>query len=362
MAYKQTLRLLTIVAFLSGAGALNAGAADEYLQTVFYSSSEQPIWRPVNAEAEVAAETTGDAAIGDEDGAACGSGCGSCCGSRCDGCCSGGCCKPRLFGLFAPSDGFVDFISPMTNPVYFESPRTLTEARFIYIRHQVPIGAGGGTINLFALQLRAALSDRLSIIATKDGYLTSSNALISDGWANINAGLKYNLFADYERGALLSAAATYQMPTGSSRAFQANGDGIFTMLLTGGLSSPSQLAHWISTSGFILPSNFTENSQLWYWSNHFDRRLGERPIYFLTEFNWYHYMGSGQGGIPGVEGGDLFNFGSSGVAGQDIVTGALGLKYKRTDNFEAGVCWEGPLTKRRDVIDNRLTVDFIFRY
>lgn len=55
----------------------------------------------------------------------CGDGC-------CDACCDCGsaCCNKRLLGLIAPSDHcFDDFISPMTNPVFFEDPRTLTEAR-----------------------------------------------------------------------------------------------------------------------------------------------------------------------------------------------------------------------------------------
>ena len=86
----------------------------------------------------------------------------------------GGCCgKGKLFGLFTASDcRFTEFISPMTNPVYFEDPRNLTEARVIFINHQIPGSVlGGGDVQLLATQLRAAVTDRLSIIATKDGYI-----------------------------------------------------------------------------------------------------------------------------------------------------------------------------------------------
>ena len=85
-------------------------------------------------------------------------------------------------------------------------------------------------------------------------------------------------------------------------------------------------------------------------------------VYFLTEVNWFNWTRSGAGGIPGIEGGDFFNFGSTGVAGNDIVTGAFGFKYKPSCNMELGIAWEVPLTERRDVLDNRLTVDAIFRY
>lgn len=347
---------LAIAAVVAG----NTQGADEFLDLVFRESGSAPIWRVNFDSAEVAAPDVEETeSLVDISGGGCQE-CGSCGSGCCDRCCSGLCCGDRFLGLFAPSDGFTDFISPITNPVYFESPRTLTEARFIYLRHKVPLPAGGGTLNLFAVQLRAALTERLSVIATKDGYITSTNPLIDDGWANVNLGLKYNLFADYARRALLSAGLTYQLPVGSSRTLQANGDGIFNLFLAGGLGYGKY--HWLSTSGFVLPSDTAANSQLWYWSNHFDRRLGDTPLFALFEFNWYHWMRSGKGGIPGVEGVDLFNFGSTGVAGNDIVTGAFGLKYKRTDHLEAGIAWELPLTQRRDVFDNRLTADLILRY
>lgn len=270
----------------------------------------------------------------------------------------------RLFGdIIEPTDlRFSDFVSPITNPVYFEDPRTVTEARFIYLRHKVPLAATGGELNLIACQLRAAITDRLSIIATKDGYATSTNPLIDDGWANVNAGLKYNLYSDVVNQRLISAGMTYLIPVGSSRTLQGNGDGIFNPFLTGGTLIGSN-SHWVSTTGFWLPSSPFANSSAWFWSNHFDHRIEGTNVYLLTEFNWYHYMRSGKSfNLAPIEGGDLFNFGSVGVAGNSIVTGAIGLKYTPRDRVELGIAWEKPLTERRDVLDNRLTVDFIWRY
>jgi hypothetical protein len=281
------------------------------------------------------------------------------CAGSCDCCCSDG----LLGGLIAPSDTcFTGFISPMTNPVFFEDPRTLTEARIIYLHHRVPQPALGGDINLIACQLRAAINDRLSVIATKDGYATSTNPLIDDGWADVSAGLKYNLYADYERQRLLSAGLTYELPVGSTRTQQGNGDGLFNLFLTGGMEF-GRNNRWVSGTGFLLPADSGAESSLWFWSNHFDHRIGDTNLYGLVEFNWYHYMGSGRAfTLAPIEGGDLFNLGSVGVAGNDIVTGAFGLKYKPSNCVELGVAWELPLTDRRDVLDNRLTVDCILRY
>jgi hypothetical protein len=266
----------------------------------------------------------------------------------------------RLFGLIAPSDrSFSNFISPMTNPVYFEDPRTLTEARVIALNNELPgPGLGGGNVQLLATQLRAAITDRLSIIATKDGYIFSPKI---NGWANVNAGLKYNLYANPETQRLLSAAVIYEMPVGSTHALQGNGDGVVDMTLTGGMQI-GQWSHLVSAVGLRLPTDpYKQNDNFW-WSTHIDRRLKSIPLYGFFECNLYHWMGNANSGIPGIEGLDLYNLGSSGVSGSTIVTGALGTKYKFGQMNEIGFAWEVPLTARRDIMDSRLQVDLIFRY
>ncbi|HWB14281.1 MAG TPA: hypothetical protein VG826_33950 [Pirellulales bacterium] len=276
----------------------------------------------------------------------------------------GACRKGRLFGLFTASDcRFTNFISPMTNPVYFEDPRNLTEARVIFLNHQLPSAVlGGGDVQLFATQLRAALTDRLSIIAVKDGYIfAGQDAPPIEGWANVNVGLKYNLYADPVRQRLLSLGTRIEMPVGSYRALQGNsGTSQFDIFLSGGTQLGS-LSHLVSTAGFRLPADTNKQNEQFFWSLHLDRRLPNRPLYGLFELNWYHWMTNVPGGLP-VGGLDLYNFGSSGVAGTNIVTGALGLKYKPSLNSEVGFCWEVPLTARRDIMDNRLTADLILRY
>ena len=286
------------------------------------------------------------------------------CGDGCDDVSCGSACgsDDLLFGLFAKSDhGFDSFISPMTNPVFFEDPRTLTEVRTFFLYHKVPGAVGGGSVRLIAAQVRAALTDRLSIVASKDGFIMSSNPLIDDGWADMAVGLKYNLLKDYRQQRILSTGFSYEAPWGSPRALQGNGDGEFHYYLTGGTQLGNHW-HWISASGIRIPADHNVESRMWYWSNHLDYRL-TKNLYLLTEMNWYHWTRSG--GIPalaGVEGGDLFNLGSTGVAGNDIVTQAIGAKLKPSGNTEIGLAWEFPLTTRRDLLENRLTVDLILRY
>lgn len=67
------------------------------------------------------------------------------------------CCQADgsfLHRLIKPSDHcFDDFISPMSNFIYFEDPRTLTEARGVFFHHDLPnsigtLGLPGGDIQL----------------------------------------------------------------------------------------------------------------------------------------------------------------------------------------------------------------------
>ncbi|QDT67942.1 hypothetical protein MalM25_08510 [Planctomycetes bacterium MalM25] len=306
--------------------------------------------------------------------------CGStCCGSTCccdKNCglfgqgilthdpCGEGCALPELLlGCFCESEEcFDDFISPITNPIFFEDPRNVTEVRFFFWQHKVPQAAGGGDINLYAAQIRARLTDRLSLIAAKDGYAVSTNALVDDGWADVDIGFKYGLYRDARKQRLLSVGVVYDMPVGSPRTLQAKGDGEFHLFLTGG-AELCDCAHWISAFGGVIPVDGDESSDFLYWSNHFDYQV-RKGWYVLTEFNWFHWTGGGSDelGLTGVEGFDAFNLGSGGVAGNDIVTGAIGMKYKPNRKTEIGIAWEAPLTERRDVIENRLTLDLILRY
>lgn len=289
--------------------------------------------------------------------------CGSCgCANSCS---TGNCCLGNGLlgrGFIKRSDHAFDrFISPMTNPVFFEDPRQLTEARALFLQHKVPLAAGGGDVQLYALQLRARLSENVSLIATKDGYITSSNALINDGWADLSAGLKFTLKRDVQRQRLLSGGFMFELPTGEADPLQGNGDGELNLFLTGGRQIGCR-SHWISASGLRVPMNATDESLSWYWSNHFDYMIRDR-VYLLTELNWYHWLQAGQDGpVPGVEGLDLFNLGSPGVAGNDIVTAAAGIKFKPNCHNEVGFAFEFPLTERRDIIDNRITVDWNIRY
>ncbi|MCG8650844.1 MAG: hypothetical protein MI861_13480, partial [Pirellulales bacterium] len=225
----------------------------------------------------------------------------------------------------------------------------------------------GGTIQLMAVHFRLALSERLSLIGVKDGYINDNtngalDTLLDSGAAAVTAGLKYNLLRDPHCGRLVSVGATYELPIGSRRALQDIGDGEFHLFTSGGQRLLDGNAHVLSTFGVRLAADGNVQSDSIHWSNHLDLRLTER-IYFLTELTWWHWTDSADNGAAlGVAGQDLFNLSTSDVSGNDLVTQNIGLKWKPSGSAEYGIAYEFPLTGFQDVIESRLQAEFILRY
>lgn len=276
------------------------------------------------------------------------------CGN-CDDC-------PNGLGVWASDHCFDRFISPLSNPFFFEDPRSLTEARGIFLDNSLPNFIGGGDAEVWAGQLRARISERVSIIAPRLGHLqvNPSGQGAPDGFMSAPVGLKYNFVRDVENQILLSGGVTYFIP-GSQKAFSNWGDGDVHFFLSGG-AEIFDGAHWLSGTGFRIPVDSNWGTQMWYWSNQWDYELPGH-IYPLVGLNWFHWMRSAGVGIGApVTALDLIDLPVNGVAGSDVVTCALGGKWKPNGHVEVGGGFEFPLTDRTDILDERVYVDLILRY
>jgi len=88
-----------------------------------------------------------------------------------------------------------DMISPVSMPTVNEDPRVDTELRPMYMYTQISedFVTNGGNYSVVAAQARFAITDRIGIIATKDGYifLRPDDVVPDDeGWANLAFGVK----------------------------------------------------------------------------------------------------------------------------------------------------------------------------
>ena len=120
-------------------------------------------------------------------------------------------------------DWLSNTISPVNNPVFFEDPTIRTELRPIYMHHRIDDGfiTKGGDVNLYALQFRYAITDRLGFIATKDGYVDINPGVGqgSDGWADVALGCKYALIDDRANQFILTPGFTFDIPLGDKKVF-----------------------------------------------------------------------------------------------------------------------------------------------
>lgn len=71
-------------------------------------------------------------------------------------------------------------VEPVSAPVSFESPIIQTDVNPFFAYHTFPNGSifGGGNLQLYAVQLRLALTERLAFIATK-------HVPDEEGWADL---------------------------------------------------------------------------------------------------------------------------------------------------------------------------------
>ncbi len=307
--------------------------------------------------------------------------------------------------LHAGSDPFHDFITPVSNPTNFEDPWIESDVRPIFAYHQIDgdylkvvQGAGlrapKGNVTVVAAQIRLKLTDRLALIATKDGYVWASPDHDVDhvvhggqGFANLAGGLKYNFFRDVDLPALVSGGIRYEAPTGEPQALQGSvfrthnalnldlherGSGIFNVFLSGAWALGD--LHLLGYTGPRLALDGVDSS-FYDTSFHADYKVG--AFYPLIELNWVHVLDGGDRLKPvegaglkmDQEGFDFFNLGAPSAGGEDVATLAFGLRWRLLDGIETpigpggvdvGAVAEVPVTSRHDVFGWRVTSDLIF--
>lgn len=282
------------------------------------------------------------------------------------------------------SDGFAQARRPISNPTLFDLALPTTNVRPLFIYHVLPDNINttlgslplGGDVELYALQFEIALNERLSIVATKDGYVDvnpDNTASSENGFANLGAGLKYAFILDPVSKTALSGSATFELPTGNSDVFQGEGDGMVNLILSGlKLVDDWQFA---AGAGAQIPFSGQQSTNAWI-STHASYEVCSWFIP-LVEVNWFHVLDAGNGtgnfpahvggAVPAViefEGGDLFNLGAvNSHVNRDLVTAAIGFRSRLTDSIDAGVAYEIPLTNDEDsLMKERVTVDLVWKF
>ncbi|MFO0798426.1 MAG: hypothetical protein U0804_13195 [Gemmataceae bacterium] len=213
------------------------------------------------------------------------------------------------------------------------------------------------------MQVNVALTERLTLIADKDGYadVYPRGAASSHGWLNIAAGLKYTLVRDVENQFLFAAGLMYEVPSGEAAVFQNTGGGFLTPFVSYGKEFGE---HWhvIGNNGYSFALDQSTGSSFLYTSLHLDREIGGW-FYPLVEANWFYYTGGGTNLPRAVgEGDGLLNLGTAGMSGRMMFSTAVGAKAKLGEHLYLGGAYEVALSEYKGLLNNRVIVDLVLRY
>lgn len=270
---------------------------------------------------------------------------------------------------YAENERINQMISPAFNAVNFEDPRAISEARFLYYYHEMDdkFVTEGGNAQLYALQLRYALTDKLTLIATKDGYVDfnpEANVAKNTGWADLEAGLKYTVAEDKDY--IASAQFRYLIPTGDHDVLQGYGDGMFHPSASASYGITDELTLTAGTGLRIATSS--NDSSFWDSDLQLDYRvdIGNKgmAIYPLLGASLVHVVDGGKRLPIEDEGQDLFNFGATGADGNNILTGIGGFRFRTCKMFDLGVSYQIPLDRSEGsrIIDYRWNFDLIAKF
>jgi hypothetical protein len=226
----------------------------------------------------------------------------------------------------------------------------------------------GGYVNLAALQLRLALTERLGFIATKDGYADAHFDEVlgdEDGFSNIAFGFKYAILSDPESESLLTAGLRYEIPindleTGGIE-LQGDGDGFLNPFVTGATTF-GDLGLQASLGANIALDGDADTSILHY-SLHADYEVlpGLFPLIEMNGFTPIDHANRLTGALGELDGVDLLNFGSDDR--DTTITIGGGLRYRFTDNVQLGLGAETPITDNDDsIFGYRLYADLVLSW
>jgi len=287
------------------------------------------------------------------------------------------------------ADEFDRYIMPVSNPVYSGDARNTSILRPIFIYQNLPdrvqtvLGKVpvGGKVTVYALAASIALNERLSIVAVKDGYVDCNpkdTLTDHDGYADLAAGVQYSLIYNPESSFILSGRLVFELPTGSDKVYQGNGEGTLnpSIQFLKGIDK-LQLS---GSVGFVLPLETEEENTLLHDSWHVSYAVTDwlRP---LVELNHFYVLDSGERDIPASGAGaigtnaeddlvagiaefngcDLINLGGSyNDNNRNLTTLAVGTRFRALQWLDFGAVYEFPLTdKSKGMIDNRYQLDAV---
>ncbi len=208
-------------------------------------------------------------------------------------------------------------VAPISAPYYHEDSFITTDVRGWFAYHSFPQEGplGGGSGRDYAVELRLALTDRLQLVANKDGYLDLDSGLVKEsGWNDVAAGLKYALIQDYKNDFHVAVGLGYQFAVGDPSVLQNDQEARGWVSVNKGFdklhlgATLNYLKFTGSEDALGSSDRITYHLHADYWINKWFS-----PV---IELNGYHCTDRGSNDPLPFSGADLANLGG----GADLVT------------------------------------------
>lgn len=271
-------------------------------------------------------------------------------------------------GFVKGLQGFDHFHAPIGQPIYFETPLNTSEIRPIFLRHEFSPTSQlqGGDVTVYAVQARLAITERLGFIATKDGYsqLDIGDSVDEEGWNSLAGGFKYVALADKENDLIVTPGFRIEIENGSRDVLQ-GGVGEFSPFVS--VAKGFDQLHAIANFTWRMPFDEDDGNQVMHYDLHLDYDVAPDSIKGFApciELHGVSYLTNGTALPLSVGGLDYTNLGSADVAGSFVAWAGIGARYEIPDTrMSFGAVYEFALTdKDKDIMDTRVTIDFIHRF
>ncbi len=266
-------------------------------------------------------------------------------------------------GFLTGLPGYDDFVMPVGNFIYFEDPFITTDLRLAYVYHDIPDDSvlRGGQIHVIAAQIRIALSERLALIATKDGYTWIDTHITSEGegWNDFTLGLKYAFHSNPEEQFLISGGIRWELANGSSAALQGGSQELSPFIA---MAKGWDRCHFLGTLSGRIPTNRHSGNYSLIWNLHLDYALTEtfRP---LIEVHGIHWLSNGNRLPFSTDYLDVGSIGASEAAGRDFFSAGLGFRWQAMENISVGLVYEFPLeSASQHLMQQRVTLNTVISF
>lgn len=252
-------------------------------------------------------------------------------------------------------------VAPITDPYYHEDSFVTSDVRawFVYHSFADSIALDGGDAEVYAAQIRVAITDRLQFVAYKDGYTNLNSGLMREsGWNDLAAGLKYAVIQDWKDDFHVAVGVGYQFAVGDASVLQNDQEVRAWASVNKGIGK----LHLGFTANYFCPTGGEDalgNSQRVSLHAHADYYLCEY-VSPVVELNFYKSIDDGDNAPLTFSGADVADLGGGG----DLLTLGAGVEIRPFGTADLGLrgAYETDVGTSDSLYGFRWTFSAIYRF